>query len=174
MTILVRRFMERTHQAAGSRCKNCDIATSWHWQVLAVSAFICIGLASACLAFTASPTTLTFDSIQDETNPPNQTLSVYRTRSNQVTLTVSDNVSWLTVSPATAPVTNAALLTVTANTSGLAPGPPNAVITIKVGKRARTKNPCDSHRVALVPATTISHHGHPDMGCGHRPNSGGL
>jgi hypothetical protein len=133
--------MERTHQTAGSHCKNCDIATSWHWQVLAVSAFICIGLASECLAFTASPTTLTFESIQDETNPPNQTLSVYRTRSNQVTLTVSDNVSWLTVSPATAPMTSTAQLTVTANTSGLAPGTHNAVITIKVGKRARTKIP---------------------------------
>ncbi len=166
--------MERSHPRAGSRSNNSHLGTPGHWQVLAVTAFICLGLASECLGFTANPTTLTFDAIQGETNPPNQTLSVYRNRSNQVTITASDNVSWLTVSPVTTSMTSTAELTVTANTSGLAPGTHNAIITIKVGKRARTKSPCDSDRIAPLSATTIGHDSHLDVGCGHRPNSGWL
>lgn len=133
--------MEHTHPTAGSRCKNSDLGATGRYRVLTVTALVCLGFASECLAFTASPTTLTFDAIQDETHPPNQTISVYRTRSNQVTLTASDNVSWLTVSPATTSMTSVALLTVTINTSGLAVGTHNATITIKVGKRTRTKIP---------------------------------
>ncbi|MBX3330293.1 MAG: hypothetical protein KF722_07825, partial [Nitrospira sp.] len=62
-------FMEHTQQA-GSRCKSNSLATLYLWQVLAVSAFISLGLTSECLAFTISPTALTFNAVQGETNPP--------------------------------------------------------------------------------------------------------
>lgn len=151
--------MKHNHQTAESRCRNSYSNTPWPWQVFAVAAFICLGLASECLALTASPTTLTFDAIQGETNPPDETVSVSRTRSNKVTLSVSDNVSWLTVSPATIPMTSSAQLTVTANTSALAPGTYNATITIKVGKKVRTKVPVSltvSPSVQPPPSATLS------------------
>jgi len=151
--------MEHVHQTAMSRFMSSYSATPWSWQVLTAMTFICLGLASECLALTASPTTLAFDAIQGETNPPDETLSVSRTRSNEVTLSVSDNVSWLTVSPATTSMTSTAQLTVTANTSALAPGTYNATITIKVGKKVRTKVPVSltvSPSVQPPPSATLS------------------
>ena len=133
--------MEHINQTAKSRFMSRYWATPWLWEMLAVTTVICIGLVSECLAFTASPTTLTFDAIQGEANPPNQTLSVTRDRSNQVTLTASDNVSWLAISPATTSMTSTAQLRVTANTNALAPGTYNATITIKVGNKVRKKVP---------------------------------
>ena len=128
--------MEYTHQTTGSRGKNSYSATQSFWLILAVTAFIGIGPASECLAFTASPTALTFTADQGAANPPNQTLSVSRSRTNQRTVTTSDNASWLTVSPATTSMTTLATLTVAVDTSGLAAGTYNATITIKVGTKA--------------------------------------
>ena len=132
--------MEHAPQAAESSWKNYS-ATLWLWQVLVITAFISFGSASECLAFTVSPTTLTINAVQGATNPPSQTLSVYRDSSRQATLTDSDNASWLTASPSTTSMTNTAELTVAVDTSGLAAGTYNALITIKVGKRARTTVP---------------------------------
>lgn len=130
--------MEHTHQTAASRYKNSYSATPWFWLVLAVTAFIGLGPASECLAFTVSPTALTFNAVQGSGNPSDQTLSVYRKRTTQTTLTDSDNASWLTVSPATTSMTTSAQLTVAVNTSGLAAGTYNATITINVGKAKTT------------------------------------
>jgi hypothetical protein len=106
-----------------------------------ITTFLCVGPILECLAFTTSPTALTFDAVQGATNPPDQTLSVQRDRTNQTSLTPSDNVSWLTVSPATTSMTSTAQLTVAVNTDGLAPGSYNATISIRVGKRARATVP---------------------------------
>jgi len=130
--------MEHTHQTAGSRSKNSYSATQWFWLILAGTAFIGIGPASECLAFTVSPTALTFDAVQGAANPSNQTLSVYRNSSRQVTLIGSDNASWLMVSPATTSITSTAQLTVAVDTGVLAAGTYNATITIKVGKAIKT------------------------------------
>jgi hypothetical protein len=133
--------MEHIHQTAASRGKNSYSATPWFWLVLAVTGFIGLGPASECLAFTVSPTALTFTADQGATNPQSQTLSVYRSRTNQVTLAAPDNASWVEVSPATASMTSTAQLTVAVNTSGLAAGTYNSTITIKVGNRVRTTVP---------------------------------
>ncbi len=138
--------MELTHQTAESRCKHGhSSAAPCLRQILTVITFIGLGVASECLAFTTSPTALTFNVVQGASNPPNQTVSVYKSNSTQRTLTDSDNASWLTVSPATTSMTNTAQLTVAVDTSGLAAGTYNATITIKVGTRATTKVP-----VALI------------------------
>jgi Fibronectin type III domain len=130
--------MEYTHQTTGSRGKNSYSATQSFWLILAVTAFIGIGPAAECLAFTVSPTALTFNAAQDGKTPPDQTLSVSRSRTNQRMVTTSDNASWLTVSPATTSMTTLATLTVAVNTSGLAAGTYNATITVKVGKATET------------------------------------
>ena len=149
--------MERIHQTAESRGKYSYPATPWFRQILAVTAFL--GLASECLAFTISPTALTFNAVQGATNPPTQTVSAYRNRSRQATLTSTDSASWLTVSPSTTSMTSTAQLSVAVNTSGLAAGTYNATITIKVGKQARTTVPVTL--TVLLSATTISYHSHP-------------
>jgi len=136
--------MEHTQQALRYRSSSYWTTRSF-WKIIVIMTFFCLGPVLECLALTTSPTALTFDAVQGAPNPPNQTLSTYRDSFNTVTLTASDNVSWLTVSPATTSVTSTAELTVAANTSGLAAGTYNATITIKVGKRARTKVP-----VALI------------------------
>jgi Fibronectin type III domain len=133
--------MEHTHQTTGSRGKNSYSATQSFWLVLAVTGFIGLGPAAECLAFTVSPTALTFTADQGAANPQSQTLSIYRSRTNQVTLSAPDNASWVEVSPPTASMTSTAQLTVAVNTSGLAAGTYNSTITIKVGKRVRTTVP---------------------------------
>lgn len=134
--------MEHTHQTPWFRCRyGYPSASPSFWHVLAVTAFISLGLASECLALTASPTALTFNAVQGATNPPNQTLSVYRNRSRQATLTGSDNAPWLTVSPATISMTSTAQLTVTVDIGELAAGTYNATITIKVGTKATKRVP---------------------------------
>lgn len=133
--------MKHTNRQLEFCCKHNPSAIPWLWQALAVAVFIGLGPASECWALTASPTVLTFNAVQGESNPPSETLSVYRSRTNQITLTGSDNASWLTVSPATVPMTNAAQLTVAVDTNGLTAGTYNATITIRVGKRVRTTVP---------------------------------
>ena len=118
--------MEHTHRP-----------TQWFWLVLAVTVFMGLAPAAECLAFTVSPTALTFNAVRDG-SPPNQTLSVSRSRTSKTTVTTSDNASWLTVSPATISMTTKATLTVAVNTSGLAAGTYNATITVKVGKATKT------------------------------------
>ena len=120
-------FMEHTHRP-----------TRWFWLVLAVTVFMGLGPAAEGLAFTVSPTALTFNAVRDGSPPPNQTLSVSRSRTSKTTVTTSDNASWLTVSPATISMTTKATLTVAVNTSGLAAGTYNATITVKVGKATKT------------------------------------
>jgi hypothetical protein len=129
--------MKHTHQTTWLRCRyGYSSATPCFWQVFAVTTFISLGLASECFAFTIGPTALTFNAVQGTTNPPNQTLAVDRNRSRQVTLTGSDNASWLTVSPATTSMTSTAQLTVAIDIGELAVGTYNATITIKVGTKA--------------------------------------
>ncbi|HBH81639.1 MAG TPA: hypothetical protein DDY39_17565 [Nitrospira sp.] len=110
------------------------LPTRRFWQVLAVTVLMGFGQAAEGLAFTVGPTALTFNAVQDGTSPSNQTLSVFRKRTNQITVTTSDNASWLTVSPATTSMTTKATLAVAVDTTGLAAGTYNATITVKVGK----------------------------------------
>jgi len=131
--------MELTQRAASNDQRRVPVAP-WHWQVLAVTTFIGLGLAPDCFAFTTSPTALTFSADQG-LNPPSQTLSVYRDDSNQTSLTNSESASWLKVSPGRTSMTSAAQLMVAVNTTGLAAGTYNAMITIKVGKRTKMTVP---------------------------------
>jgi hypothetical protein len=105
------------------------------WQLVLIAILICLGITSEGLAthVTVSPTSLTYTAVQG-TNPPNQTLSINRLQTYAITLTTSDNATWLTVSPATGTMTTSpAKLTVAVKSSGLAAGTYKATITIKVG-----------------------------------------
>lgn len=126
--------MKYARQSAQSLNHNSDSPRPWLRLVLGSAAFICLGLASECLADAAiSPAGLVFHAEAGATNPPSQALSVQNSNSRQTSLTASDNVSWLAVSPASTFFQGSAQLSVSVNTSGLTAGTYNATVTIKVG-----------------------------------------
>lgn len=124
-------LMAHTNQKA--RPLYTTSCTPWFWQVIGITAFLCLGLVSEGLAsHTVSPTSLTYYAVQGATNPPTQTIIFSKATSSTETLTASDNAAWLTVSPTTASAIKKVMLTVAVNTSGRAAGTYKATITIKV------------------------------------------
>ncbi len=147
-------LMEYTQQIAECYDSNKYLFMRWFLKILVGTVFIGLGSAAECLAFTANPIALTFNAVQDGANPLTQALFVSRNRTRQVTVTTSDNASWLTVSPGMTSMTTKATLMVVANTSGLAVGTYNATITVKVGKA--TQAVPVTMTVALPPSATTA------------------
>ncbi len=113
---------------------------------------ICVGSVSESAAQTVmSPTSLTYYAVQGATSPPNQTVTVSRTISNKVTLTTSDNASWLSVSPDKTSIETRTTLKVAVNTSGLLAGTYRATITTRVGTWPAATTPVT---LIVSPATT--------------------
>lgn len=134
--------MKHRRQMMESGNKNTSITTRRFWQILLVTVLMGLGPVAECVAFTVSPTALTFTADQGATTPPpNQILSVDIDSTSETTLTNSDDASWLMVSPGKTSVTSTAQLTVAVNTSGLAAGTYNAIISVKVKRGAPTKIP---------------------------------
>src|SRR5207249_4990573 len=75
-----------------------------------------------------SPTSLSFTGVQGGTNPSVQTVSMTNTGDGTLSWSVSDNATWLTLSPASGSAPGSA--TATVNTSGLTAGPYNGTITV--------------------------------------------
>lgn len=123
-----------THQIAQPRRMDHPSTIPWLWQVLGITAFLCLGLVSDGLAsHTVSPKSLTYYAVQGATNPPKQTLTFTKVPTYKATLTASDNATWLTVSPTSQSETTRATLTVAVNISGRAAGTYRATITVKEG-----------------------------------------
>jgi Fibronectin type III domain/Viral BACON domain len=136
-TLMRRLFRTPTPRTTHSRRTNQASATSLFWQVLGITACFCLGLASESLAApvsrTYTPSSLTFYAVQGATNPPKKTISISRNWTSRVTLTTTDNATWLSVSPASTSMTTSATLTVAINTSGRGAGTYNATISIREG-----------------------------------------
>jgi hypothetical protein len=132
---LMRHFLT-AHTNKTAQSHRMTSTTPWFWQMLGSTAFICLGLVSdglACHTPSFNPRALTYYAVQGATNPPNKTITFSRTASGSMTLTASDNATWLTVSPATKSMTTSATLTSAVSTSGRAAGTYNATITLKMG-----------------------------------------
>lgn len=130
---MIRHFLiAHTNQAAQSH--RTPSFTPWFWQVLGITAILCLGPAAEGLAsHTVSPTSLTYYAVQGATNPPTQTITFSKASSSTQTLMASDNATWLTVSPTSTSVTTSKKLTGTGSTSGRTAGTYKANIIIKVG-----------------------------------------
>lgn len=76
---------------------------------------------------TLNPSSLTYAATEGAANPANQTISL-TTTGGTLSWTVSDNVSWLGVSPASG--SNSNTLTASVNTTGLAAGTHTGTITV--------------------------------------------
>ena len=91
---------------------------------------------TAAPTITLSPSTLAFTSTQGGASPANQTIALTNA-GGTVSWTVSDNASWLSVSPASG--SNSNTLTATVDTTGLAAATYNAIITVTpTGSVAKT------------------------------------
>jgi hypothetical protein len=86
-----------------------------------------------------SPATMTFTATQGGTNPAAQNASVTNTGSGSLDVSVSDDASWLTVTPATA--TAPATLSVAPNISGLTAGTYTATVTVTATTPGATGSP---------------------------------
>ena len=132
--MIMRHFFEaHTYQTAPSARPTRASAPSGFWQLIGITACICLGFAAEGLAFTTNKTALTFYAVQGATNPPSQTITVSKTSSTAAALTTSDNASWLYVSPVNTYMTKTANLTVIVTSSKLGAGTYKANITIKLG-----------------------------------------
>jgi hypothetical protein len=93
---------------------------------------VTFSLAAAPATLSVSPTSLTFTATQGAANPVNQPLSV----TSNTSWSVSENSSWLTVSPTSG--SNNGSITVSVNTSTATVGVNNATITLTGGGTTRT------------------------------------
>lgn len=135
MTLMRYFLMVYTNQMA--RSHRMSSSTPWFWQALVITVFLCLGLVSQSLAApvsrTYTPSSLTFYAVQGATSPPKKTISISRNWTSTVTLTITDNATWLSVSPTSTKMTTKATLTVAINTSGRGAGTYNATISIREG-----------------------------------------
>jgi len=105
-------------------------------------------------ALTVAPTTLSFQVVQNGSNPPSQTVTVLKNNNRTVSLTSTDNATWLSASPTTGTITNSAQISVMVNPAGLAAGNYSGTVTVTLSKGGST-----SIAVALIvtpQATTTS------------------
>ncbi len=144
-------FMAHTYQPARFRRPARATVSRKCWQMLGITAILCLGLAADGLALTTSRSSRTFYAVQGATNPPSQWFYVYKTGSTPATLTASDNAPWVRVSPTKTSITNQVTLTVYVNTTGLGAGTYKANITIKAGTWGSTVIPVT---LILSPATS--------------------
>ncbi len=95
---------------------------------VAVPVTFTIATAPVPPAIGASPTSLSFVVTQGGGNPASQTLSISNTGGGSLTWSASDNVDWLTLSPATS--TGNGVVTATVTTGARTAGTYNANITL--------------------------------------------
>ena len=131
----MRRYFRTPTPRTARSCRTDQASTtSLIWQVLGITLCIWLGLVSEGVASHAvSPTSLTFYAVQGATNPPTKTLTFTKVTTTKVTLTASDNSTWLTVSPSSQSVTTRGTITVAVNISGRTAGTYSATITVKEG-----------------------------------------
>ena len=82
-------------------------------------------------AIGASPTTFSFTATQGAANPAPKTLNVTNPGTGTLTWSVTDNASWLTLTPASGTTTTGiSQVTLSVNTAGLLAGPFTSAITV--------------------------------------------
>jgi hypothetical protein len=102
-----------------------------------------------------SPTTFSFTATQGAANPAPNTLNVTNPGTGTLTWSVTDNASWLTLTPASGTTTTGTSpVTLSVNTLGLPAGPVTAAITVTAG--TATNSPQTIPVTLTVSAPTTS------------------
>ena len=85
-------------------------------------------------ALDAVPTMLSFQAVQGGTNPPSQIVNILKNNDRTLTWSSSDNATWVSVSPTTGSLTNAAQISVSVTPTGLTAGSYTGIVTVSVNK----------------------------------------
>ncbi|TKJ46448.1 hypothetical protein CEE34_08920, partial [Candidatus Aerophobetes bacterium Ae_b3a] len=86
-----------------------------------------------------SPTSFSFTAVEGGSNPANQTLGIWNSGGDTLNWSVSDNATWLSLSPTSGSSTGETdNVTVSVNISGLSAAPHNATITISASGASNT------------------------------------
>lgn len=142
-----------THRGAmawGPRC-------SWSGREVILLVALVIGLwtVTEASALTVSPTAVTFQTVQGATTPPSQAVSVSKPSLRQAKWTVTDNASWLTVSPRVGTITRTAQVAVAVKARGLAAGTYSGIVTIRVERGGRVSFPVLLKVTPAVPSNPM-------------------
>src|SRR6185312_11582597 len=77
--VILMRHSLMAHIIQTTQSDRTTSATPQFWQIIGITAVICLGFASEGLAqTTVSPTSLTYYAVQGGSNPPNKTITVSR------------------------------------------------------------------------------------------------
>lgn len=98
---------------------------------------------SEAWALQVSPTNLTFQAVQGGTNPPSQTVNIFKMGKNnrQVSWSGGDNATWLNVSPASGTMTTTAQIVVSVNSAGLPAGTYTGTVTVTASQGGNASVP---------------------------------
>ena len=81
-------------------------------------------------AFQVSPTSLNFTGLEGGSNPPSQTVIFSKNNKSPLGWTITDDATWLAVTPLSGTMRKTARVTISINTKGLAAGSYTATMTI--------------------------------------------
>lgn len=109
--------------------------------------------------YSVSPTSLTFQANQNGSSPVSQPITVQNTSMGDLSISVTDNATWLTVTPISLSLPNAGDTTAvlaSVNTTNLSPGTYNAIITFNDPNVVNNKTVSVSYTVASGATPALS------------------
>jgi hypothetical protein len=122
--------------------------------LIVFSVLLFITTVSEALAASVSPTKLSYSASSSNPTPPSQTVTISKNSIVTKNWTVTDNATWISVSPTTGTISREQdQITVTVNASGLATGTYNGAVNIVIGGQ-----------VNYVPVTLVVSGGTPTSG----------
>ena len=126
-------------------------------RLLFVSALlISLSILPDAWALTVAPTSLSFQAVQNGSNPPSQTVSLRKNNNRTVSLTSTDNAAWLSASPTTGTITNSAQISVTVNSAGLSAGSYTGTVTVTLSKGGSVSIPVALTVTPQATTTSVS------------------
>ena len=146
--------MHQAHQdLAFRRGAMCALSLRLWWGMGLALAIGIWTFPEAAWALNVSPPAMTFQAVQGAADPTSQTVNVSKSNHHQANWTVTDNATWLAVSPGVGTITSTAQFAVAVNTTGLAAGTYAGTVTITLDKGGSASVPVT---LTVAPAATSS------------------
>ncbi len=124
-----------------------------------------VSLIIASPAISFSPSSFSFNALEDGLNPPDQTLSIWNSGGGTLSWSASDNATWLKLSPNSGSSTGEVdSVTLSVNISDMSSGTYNATITVSAPGATDTPQSVGvSLRIAKLPPEQVIHIASIDM-----------
>ena len=124
-----------------SRIRTVSGSTNTRMSIVAMALLLTFLFLAEGHATEVSPSALTFTAVQGGSNPASQTVTVSKNNKRSLKWTVTDNATWLNVSPSSGTLVTTSQLSVGVNVAGLATGTYTATVTMKVDKGGNASIP---------------------------------